>query len=81
MPGIGVIFDSVAGLLALVVHLVLFDVAVVNILGERLRQRINASVKRSRMILIINFKSGLGIVLTFSCFAKPLVLCADFCTD
>ena len=42
MPGIGVVFDGVAGLLALVVYLVLFDVAVVDVLGghaEGLSQR------------------------------------------
>ena len=32
MSGIGVVFDGVAGLLALVVHLVLFDVTVVDVL-------------------------------------------------
>ena len=32
MPGIGVVFDGVAGFLALVIHLVLFDIAVIDVL-------------------------------------------------
>ena len=32
MPGVGVVFDGVTGFLTLVIHLVLFDVAVENIL-------------------------------------------------
>ena len=34
MPGIGVVFDGVAGFLAFVIHLVLFDVAVVSDLSD-----------------------------------------------
>ena len=33
MPGIGVVFDGVAGFLTFVVHFVLFDITIVDVLG------------------------------------------------
>ena len=32
MPGVGMVFDGVAGFLTLVIHLVLFDVTVIDVL-------------------------------------------------
>ena len=42
MPGIGVVFDGAAGFLTFVVHFVLFDITIVDVLGghsERLGER------------------------------------------